>query len=58
MLEINFNCGVYFPAADYGGADFCIAADPGGHAAFTRTLVEAAFARHRRRAASSHRSIA
>jgi D-alanine-D-alanine ligase len=51
MLELNANCGVYYPPADYGGADLCIAHDPEGHAGFTRTLVEAAFARHERRAA-------
>lgn len=49
-LEINANCGIYFPPEDYGGADLCLAHDPAGHACFTRTLVEAAFARHRRRA--------
>lgn len=48
MLEINANCGVYFPPGDYGGADLCLAHDPGGHHAFTRTLIDAAFARHRR----------
>jgi D-alanine-D-alanine ligase len=50
ILEINPNCGVYFPPGDYGGADLCLAHDPGGHHAFTRTLVDAAFARHRRAA--------
>ncbi len=48
MLELNANCGIYFPPADYGGADLCLAHDPDGHVGFTRTLVEAAFARHRR----------
>lgn len=48
VLELNANCGIYFPPADYGGADLCLAHDPAGHARFTRTLVEAAFARHRR----------
>ncbi len=55
MLEINTNCGIYFPPADYGGADLCVANASGGHEAFTRTLVEAAFARHRRRSASRKR---
>jgi D-alanine-D-alanine ligase len=56
MLEINANCGVYFPPTDYGSADLCIANDPGGHAAFTRTLVAAAFARHERRSRQARRS--
>lgn len=49
MLEINPNCGVYYPPADPGSADLILMADPAGHEGFTRTLVEAAFARHRRR---------
>ncbi len=48
MLEINANCGVYYPPADYGGADLCLAHDPAGHEGFTRQLVAAALARHRR----------
>lgn len=58
MLEINANCGVYYPHDAYGSADLCITNDPGGHAAFTKTLVEAALARHRRTRAGSARSIA
>ena len=48
VLEINLNCGIYYPPADAGGADLCLAHDPACHAGFTRTLVEAAFARHAR----------
>ncbi len=48
MLEINANCGVYYPPADAGGADLCLLADPEGHAGFTRQLIRAAFARHAR----------
>jgi len=47
MLEINPNCGVYYPPADAGSADLCLMHDPAGHAGFTRQLVEAALARHR-----------
>ena len=50
MLEINPNCGVYYPPADYGSADLCLANDPSGHAGFTRQLVAAALRRHERRA--------
>jgi D-alanine-D-alanine ligase len=49
MLEINPNCGVYYPATDRGSADICLAHDPAGHEGFTRRLVAAAFARHARR---------
>ena len=51
MLEINANCGVYYPPADYGAADICLSLDPEGHAGFTRQLVAAALARHRRQTA-------
>lgn len=50
MLEINPNCGVFYPPGDPGSADLILEADPAGHAGFTRTLVEAGLARHRRRA--------
>lgn len=46
MLEINPNCGVFYPATDPGSADICLALDPAGHEGFTRQLVAAAFARH------------
>lgn len=56
MLEINPNCGVYYPASDPGSADLCLAQDPAGHEGFTRQLVAAAMRRHaRRRAESSSR---
>jgi D-alanine-D-alanine ligase len=45
MLEINPNCGVYYPSTDPGSADLCLAQDPAGHVGFTRQLVEAALAR-------------
>ena len=46
MLEINPNCGVYYPPTDPGSADICLAMDPAGHEGFTRKLVKAAFRRH------------
>ena len=49
VLEINANCGVYYPPADAGGADLCLLHDPAGHEGFTRQIVAAAFQRHRRR---------
>ena len=45
MLEINPNCGVYYPAADAGSADLCLLHDAEGHAGFTRRLIRAALAR-------------
>lgn len=49
MLEINANCGVYFKPEDAGSADFCLLNDPRGHEGFTRAVVAAALARHKRR---------
>ena len=57
MLEINANCGIYYPPADYGSADLCLTHDPAGHAGFTRNLVEAAFARHARATETPSRSM-
>jgi D-alanine-D-alanine ligase len=51
MLEINANCGLYYPPADAGSADFCLSLDPAGHAGFTRDVVASALARHARRQA-------
>src|SRR5450631_3083922 len=48
MLEINPNCGVYYPPEDAGSADLCLAHDSEGHAGFTRRLIRAALHRHRR----------
>ena len=53
MLEINPNCGVYYPPEDAGSADLCLAHDPEGHAGFTRRLIRAALRRHERRAAGA-----
>jgi D-alanine-D-alanine ligase len=49
MLEINPNCGVYYPPSDPGSADLCLAHDPAGHVGFTRQIVAAALRRHERR---------
>ncbi len=51
MLEINPNCGVFYPKTDPGSADLCIKHDPEGHVGFTNLLVRAALARHERSAA-------
>ena len=49
MLEINPNCGIYYPPTDPGSADLCLAHDPAGHEGFTRQIVAAALRRHERR---------
>ncbi len=46
-LEINANCGIYYPPDEPGSADQCLAYDPAGHEGFTRQLVAAALRRHR-----------
>ena len=51
MLEINPNCGVYYPPADAGSADLCLLNDAEGHAGFTRRLIRAAMTRRERVAA-------
>ena len=51
FLEINPNCGVYYPPSDPGSADLCLMKDPAGHEGFTRQLVQAALVRHARRQA-------
>jgi D-alanine-D-alanine ligase len=51
MLEINPNCGIYYPPEDAGSADLCLLHDPAGHAGFTRQIVAAALARHAARSA-------
>jgi D-alanine-D-alanine ligase len=48
MLEINPNCGLFYPLTDSGSADLCLIHDPAGHEGFTRQVVEAALQRHRR----------
>jgi len=60
LLEINPNCGVYYPPADAGSADLCLLHDPEGHEGFTRRLIRAALARQQRRivAARADRSAA
>src|SRR6202162_3327385 len=52
MLEINPNCGVYYPPKDAGSADLCLAHDPDGHVGFTRRLIRAALHRNRQRASA------
>ena len=50
ILEINANCGIFYPRDAYASADDCIALTPGGHPLFVRRLIAAARARQRRMA--------
>ncbi len=49
MLEINPNCGVFYPPTDPGSADLCLLRDLEGHEGFARRLVSAALRRHAER---------
>jgi D-alanine-D-alanine ligase-like ATP-grasp enzyme len=49
MLEINPNCGLYYPPDAPSSADLILQLDPAGHAGFTRQIVDAALQRHARR---------
>lgn len=48
MLEINPNCGVFYPPTDPGSADICLLHDPAGHQGFAQQLVRSAISRHHR----------
>jgi D-alanine-D-alanine ligase len=54
MLEINPNCGVYYPESDPGSADLILLSDAEGHRGFTDRLIEAAYARKSRHARGWH----
>lgn len=45
MLEMNANCGLYYPEDAPGSADLCLRFDPVGHRGFTERLVAAAMSR-------------
>lgn len=53
MLEMNANCGLYYPENAAASADFCLMMDPAGHVGFTKQLVRAAIARAERSAVRS-----
>jgi D-alanine-D-alanine ligase len=50
MLEINPNCGVFYPPGQEGSADYILLHAPGGHRAFVEALIKSAFKRSRKRA--------
>jgi hypothetical protein len=47
-LEINPNCGIFYPREAFGSADFILDASPGGHAAFFEHVLETGLARRDR----------
>ena len=48
VLEINPNCGVFYPEGQHGSADLCLANDPAGHAGFLQHLLTCAIRRRDR----------
>jgi D-alanine-D-alanine ligase len=48
FLEINTNCGLFYPAGAEGSADMILQRDPGGHRAFLERILRAAVERARR----------
>jgi len=48
LLEINPNCGVFYPEGQFGSADYILANDPGGHRGFLQHLITCAIRRRDR----------
>lgn len=48
LLEINPNCGIFYPEGEYGSADFILANDPAGHRGFLEHLLFCAKRRQQR----------
>jgi D-alanine-D-alanine ligase len=47
MLEINPNCGIFYPPHEPGSADFILMNDPAGHASFLDLIIRGALKRRR-----------
>jgi D-alanine-D-alanine ligase len=45
MLEINPNCGIFYPPFDPGSADFALMNDPIGHQGFMDLIIRGALRR-------------
>lgn len=45
MLEINPNCGIFYPPHAEGSADLILTIDPAGHKSFVRTILRSAYNR-------------
>ncbi len=48
LLEINPNCGIFYPKGQFGSADFILANDPAGHRGFLKHLLQCAKQRQER----------
>src|SRR5262249_37916137 len=48
LLEINPNCGIFYPEGAFGSADFILSHDPGGHRGFLDHLLRCALNRRAR----------
>jgi D-alanine-D-alanine ligase len=48
VLEINANCGIFYPAYTYGCADVVLVQSEGGHRAFIEHIIHCALRRHQR----------
>ncbi len=49
MLEINPNCGIFYPPGEPGSADVILARDPAGHRGFLDLIIASALKRQRAR---------
>jgi D-alanine-D-alanine ligase-like ATP-grasp enzyme len=49
VLEINPNCGIFYPEAEPGSADYVLLNDPKGHRGFLELIIGAALKRAKRR---------
>lgn len=49
MLEINANCGVFYPQGQEGSADYILRRDDAGHRGFIERIIQVALARHQSR---------
>lgn len=48
MLEINPNCGIFYPPGEFGSADFILANSAGAHAGFLQHIIASALRRQQR----------
>ena len=48
MLEINPNCGLFYPEEQFGSADFVLANDPAGHRGFLEHILACGIRRRER----------
>ena len=48
FLEVNPNCGLYYPNSASASADICLLAEPDGHKKFTSRIIKSALKRHQK----------